>query len=91
MKAAQALGKGHPDYDPTVYYGDLLWTQVIARGQMGADVVVTFPFGSDIAADRKVTKFKVKGKSKFGNELYSPDGYESEKLPLKVEQHKISE
>ena len=30
-KAAQALGKEHPDYNPISYYGDLLWTRVIAR------------------------------------------------------------
>ena len=26
MKAAQKAGKQSPDYDPVVYYGDLLWT-----------------------------------------------------------------
>ena len=66
MKVAQVKGKDHPDYDPKVYYGDLVWTRVISRNQVGEEVVETFLFGQDIAADKKATKFKVKDRSKFG-------------------------
>ena len=74
-----------------VFYGDLVWTRVISRTQVGEEVVETFPFGVDIAADKKTTKFKVKARSKFGKELYNPENYEPEELPLKVEQHQIPE
>ena len=91
MKAAQARGKGDPDYDPMVFYGDLVWTRVISRTQVGEEVVETFPFGVDIAADKKTTKFKVKARSMLGKELYNPENYEPEELPLKVEQRQIPE
>ena len=32
----------------------------------------------------------MKDRSKFGKELYNPDNYEPEELPLKVDEHKIS-
>ena len=82
MKAAQALGKGHPEYDPKIYYGDLVWTRVISRTRVGEELVETFPFGQDIAADKKTTKLKVKDRSILGKELYNPENYESEELPL---------
>ena len=44
-------GKCHPDYDPVAYYGDLLWTRVKSRQQLGTKRVVTFPIGVDVARD----------------------------------------
>ena len=66
-----------------------MWTRVISRTQVGEELVETFSFGPDISADKKTTKFKVKDRSVLGKELYSPDNYEPEELPLKVEQHQI--
>ena len=84
-KAAQALGKEHPDYNPIVYYGDLLWTRLMARSLGVENPPQTFLLGPDIAQDKKKTKFKVKDRVKLGKELYNPESYEPEKLPLKVE------
>ena len=68
-----------------------MWTRVISRAEVGAEVVETFLFGPDIAADKKTTKFKVKDRSFLGKELYNPENYEEDELPLKIEQHQIQE
>ena len=60
MKVAQKKGKEDPDYDPVLFYGNLLWTRVKARKQFNAQRIVTFPLGPDIEKDIPETRHRVK-------------------------------
>ena len=78
MKAAQQRGKDHPDYDPVVYYGDLLWTRVMSRAEIDARLVETFDLGPDVYEDRQEVKHAVAGRALFGKELFNPNTFSAE-------------
>ena len=78
MKAAQQRGKDHPDYDPVVYYGDLLWTRVMSRTEIDAKLVETFDLGPDIDEDREEVKHAVSDLALFGRELFNPNTFSEE-------------
>ena len=91
MKAAQQRGKDHPDYDPVVYYGDLLWTRVMSRSVIEARVVETFDLGPDVAEDRQEVKHAVSGMALHGKELFNPNTFSRDQSSLKVNDHTLAE
>ena len=60
VKEQKLIGKTHIDYDPKIFYGNLLWTRVKSRAQLKARRIITFELGSDIAFDREKTHHALK-------------------------------